>query len=78
MRTHTAATGGWRRDEAHMAVVDGLITEQERAEILDWLTEPGGRLALPVLLNCLSACLSVSLSVCLCLSVCLWVGASLS
>jgi hypothetical protein len=36
-------TGGWRHDAAHLVAVDGLITEQERQELLDWLTAPGTR-----------------------------------
>lgn len=26
-----------------MAVIDGLLSEQERGELLDWLTAPGGQ-----------------------------------
>ena len=38
--THTHA-GGWREDESHLVVLDGLLTEPERSELLDWLTAPG-------------------------------------
>ncbi|KAG2451787.1 hypothetical protein HYH02_003565 [Chlamydomonas schloesseri] len=33
--------GDYRRDAAHVAVLDGLVTEAERAELLAWLTAPG-------------------------------------
>uniref|UniRef100_A0A7S0WFF4 Fe2OG dioxygenase domain-containing protein n=1 Tax=Chlamydomonas leiostraca TaxID=1034604 RepID=A0A7S0WFF4_9CHLO len=33
--------GGWRRDEAQAVVLDGLVSSEERAALLDWLTEPG-------------------------------------
>jgi hypothetical protein len=35
------STGGLREDEAHLAVIDGLLSDAERVELLDWLTCPG-------------------------------------
>lgn len=33
--------GGERADEAAVVVIDGLLSEDERGELLDWLTAPG-------------------------------------
>lgn len=33
--------GEYRLDEGHCVVVDGLVSEEERQELLDWLTAPG-------------------------------------
>lgn len=33
--------GGMRWDETHAVVLDGMVTDAERQEILDFVTEPG-------------------------------------
>lgn len=35
------SAGTYRRDRAHVVVLDGLCSEAERADLLAWLTAPG-------------------------------------
>ncbi len=38
-----SASGAARVDTAHLVVLDDFIGEEERRELLDFITEPGGR-----------------------------------
>ncbi|GAX85210.1 hypothetical protein CEUSTIGMA_g12630.t1 [Chlamydomonas eustigma] len=37
----TSLPGQYRQDEGHLVVLDGLCSDSERTQILDWITSPG-------------------------------------